>query len=266
MRSLTAIGLAAVAMLLAACGDVAATAAFSPATQSTLDRGAGGGGTKLPTCSGASDCAAGAVVCTGEDNTNTIAPTVIADNSNGLFSDHRGSYVQGTDNVSSSIVIWLAGLSLDRASRSVKNPRAFSVNLSNPVPGGGGVALGTITDGNDNHLEAQWYQVGTARQNLHDIPVGQTVTANQLNVSFHINGHFHILQMGPQAYGHCHAAPTAVFGTGTSTGTIYRASATKWVIDLPAGSIGRLFDLYNTDQYAVDKGLYYMQVHYEIGN
>jgi hypothetical protein len=40
----------------------------------------------------------------------------------------------------------------------------------------------------------------------------------------------------------------------------------KWVIDLPAGSVGRLFDLYNTTQYAVDKGLYYTQLHYEIGN
>ena len=168
--------------------------------------------------------------------------------------------------MSSSIVIWLAALSLDQASRSVKNPRTLSVNLHIPVPGGGGVALGTITDGNDNHLEAQRYQVGSARQTLRDIPVGQTVTADQINVSFHINGHFHILQMGPQPYGHCHSAPTAVFGTGTSNGTIYRVSATKWVIDLPQGSVGRLFDLYNTDQFAVDKGLYYTQAHYEIGN
>lgn len=87
-----------------------------------------------------------------------------------------------------------------------------------------------------------------------------------MNVTLHLDGRFHILQMGPQAYGHCHSAPTAVFGTGTTAGTIYRASMTKWAVDLPQGSIGRLFDLYNTDQYAVDKGLYYTQVHYEIGN
>jgi hypothetical protein len=137
--------------------------------------------------------------------------------------------------------------------------------LNDPVPGAGGVPLGTITDGSDINIETQWYRVGDTRQNLHDIPVGQTVTANQMNVTFHINGRFHILQMGPQAYGHCHSLPTAVFGTGTSSGTIYRASETKWAIDLPAGSVGRLFDLYNTDQYAVDKGLYYAQLHYEIG-
>jgi hypothetical protein len=240
--------------------------AFSGTGQAIMDRGGGAGGSKLPTCSGASDCAAGPVICTGEDNTVTIAPTVVADYANGLSSDSRGRYVQGVDGVSYSLVIWNAGLSLDKSTRSVKNPRTYSVNLNNPVPSGGGVALGTITDGNDINLETQWYRVGDARRNLHDIPVGQTVTANQMNVTFHINGRFHILQMGPQAYGHCHSAPTAVFGTGTSTGTIYRASATKWVIDLPQGSVGRLFDLYNTDQYAVDKGLYYTQLHYEIGN
>jgi hypothetical protein len=72
---------------------------------------------------------------------------------------------------------------------------------------------------------------------------------------------------GPQPNGHCHnSGTTLVNGTGTSAGTIYRASATKWAIDLPAGSVGRLFDLYNTTEYASDKGLYYTQLHYEIGN
>jgi hypothetical protein len=52
----------------------------------------------------------------------------------------------------------------------------------------------------------------------------------------------------------------------TVSAPIKRASATKWVIDLPAGSVGRLFDLYNTDQFAVDKGLYYTQLHLEMGN
>jgi hypothetical protein len=191
---------------------------------------------------------------------------VISNLSSGVSSDGRGPYVQGVDGVVWSIVVYAAGLTLDRQRGNVKNPRKYTVNLNNPVPGGGGVPMGIITDGNDIHIETQWYRVGDARQNLHDIPVGQTVTANQIDVGLHLNGRYHVLQMGPQAYGHCHATPTQVNGTGTSTGTIYRASTTKWVIDLPAGSVGRLFDLYNTTQYAVDKGLYYTQLHYEIGN
>ncbi len=224
------------------------------------------GGSRLPTCSGASDCAAGALVCTGEDNTATIGPTVITDYSTGLSSDGRGPYVQGTDNVRYSLVTVVTTLHLEKPKGSVKNPRTYRINLDNPVPGGGGIPLGTIADNNDINIETQWYTANNARQNLHNIPIGSTVTADQIDVTFHINGRFHILQMGPQAYGHCHAAPTAVVGTGTSSGTIFRASATKWVLDLPAGSIGRLFDLYNTDQYAVDKGLYYTQLHFEIGN
>jgi hypothetical protein len=149
---------------------------------------------------------------------------------------------------------------------SIKNPRRYSVNLNHPVPGEGGVPLGIVTAGSYTNIEIQWYRVGDARQNLHNIAIGQTVPAGMMAVTFHIEGRFHVLQAGPLAYGHCHAAPTRVYGTGTSSGTIYRASATRWVMDLPVGSAARLFDLYNTDQYAVDKGLYYTDLHFEIGN
>jgi hypothetical protein len=239
------------------------TAPSDPSLAHGLARGPGG---KLPTCSGVSDCVAGPVACTGEDDTASVGPTVMTDYSSGVSSDGRGPYVQGTDGVRYSVVLYVAVLHLDQQKKSVKNPRKYTVNLNSPVPGGGGVPLGIITNGNDVNIEIQWYTAGNARQNLHNIPIGQTVTAEQIDVSFHVNGRFHVLQMGPQAYGHCHATQTQVRGTGTSSGTIYRASATKWVIDLPAGSVGRLFDLYNTTQYAVDKGLYFTQLHYEIGS
>ena len=66
----------------------------------------------------------------------------------------------------------------------------------------------------------------------------------------------------------------AVTGTGTSTGTIYRASQTRWVMDLPAGSVRRLFDFngmmlrpYNKNwELVVDMGLNCVHLHYEIGH
>ena len=88
--------------------------------------------------------------------------------------------------------------------------------------------------------------------------------SDETRATIRINGRFHVLQMGP--FGNCHTDANRVNGAGTSSGDVYRAGETKWVIDLPAGSIGRLFDLYNTTQYAVDKGLYYVRLHYEIGN
>ncbi len=160
-----------------------------------------------------------------------------------------------------------ARLTLYKNKEGTKNPRQLKVNLNNPVPGGGGVPLGIITDGSSNGLHTQWHKVGNALQNLNNIRVGQTVTAAQMNVTFNINGHKHLLQMGPQANGHCHVGANLVNGTGTSSGTIYRASKTKWAIDLPAGSVGRLFNIDNNDwEHAADKGLYYVHLHYEIGN
>jgi hypothetical protein len=70
--------------------------------------------------------------------------------------------------------------------------------------------------------------------------------------------------MGPRPVGFCvERGRTLVHGTGTSSGTIYRASQTMWVTDLPAGSVGRLFDVSNTPRNAVDRGLYYIRLHYE---
>jgi hypothetical protein len=261
MRSRSILGLAVLSFVLAACGEAADSGRLIGVGPPSLASG-GSGAHKLPTCSGPSDCAPGTLVCTGEDQTATVAPITITDYSNGLSSDGRGPYVQGADGVNTTVVSAVTALGL---SKTVKN-RKYTLNLNNPVPGGGGAPLGLITDGDDVFLEMQWDMSGTARENLNNIPVGQTVVANQIDVPVHINGHYHMLQMGPQPYGHCKSVPTAVNGAGTSSGTIYRASATKWVIDLPAGSIGRLFDLYNTDQYAVDKGLYYTQLHLEIGN
>ena len=72
-------------------------------------------------------------------------------------------------------------------------------------------------------------------------------------------------QMGPLPLGNCHAEANRVHGTGTSCGTIYRAGPTRWVMDLPAGAVGRLFDLSRTTENAVDKSLYYVRLHSEIG-
>ena len=177
-------------------------------------------------------------------------------------SDGRGPYAPGTDGVLGSYIGIAAGVSL-------QSPRTLVVNLSHPVPNGGGVPLGMITVGDYRvpqwfGLHTQWRTLDNTSQNLNGIPVGQTVTAAQMNVWLFIDDKFHLLQMGPQPFGHCHAGRNLVNGAGTSSATISRESATKWVVDLPAGSVGRLFDLHNTTAHAVDRGLYYLRLHYEI--
>ncbi len=229
-----------------------------------------GRGGQLPTCSGLSHCADGSAppkaVCFHHGAAAFVGPGVISDLADGVSSDGRGPYIQGTEGVSWSIVVYEANIIIDTDNARTKKPRTLTVNLDHPVPGGGGVPLGIIADGDDNGLVTELPMVGDTVPSMLDIPVGQTRTTAQMNVGFHINGRFHILQMGPQPYGHCHDGPNLVNGTGTSSGTISRTSQTKWVMDLAAGSVGRLFDVQNTKRYAVDKGLYYVRLHYEIGN
>ena len=202
---------------------------------------------------------------------NTVGPAVVADFSDGVSSDGRGPYNKGTDGVIDSRTGREGALTIfDRADGNI---RSFSVNLNKPVPGGGGVPLGIVSSGKPSGFVTQRGMVGDAVQNFMDIPVGQTETAALMSIAFHINGRFHLLQMGPMANGHCMGVKNLVHGTGTTSGTITRVSLTKWVMDLPAGSIGRLFDIQGAKvgpgppnyEHAVDKGLYYVHLHYEIG-
>jgi hypothetical protein len=208
---------------------------------------------------------------------NTVGPTIVADFSDGVSSDGRGPYVRGQDGVIDSRAGQEGALTIFDRADSVRNIRSFSVNLNKPVPGGGGVPLGIANSGNPSGFITQRGMVGDAVQNLMDIPVGQTEKAAMMHIAFHINGRGYLLQMGPQASGHCIGGKNLVHGTGTSRGTITRVSATKWAMDLPEGSIGRLFDMQSpqrqpgerpqsNNEHAVDKGLYYVHLHYEIGN
>lgn len=220
-----------------------------------------------PACTGWSDCNRGSGGrCTFERRPPYSGPVAITDYAEGVSGDGRGVYLGGAGGVRySMVVLGNTGLVLDRRNDSVPNPRQITVNMSNPVPGGGGVPLGIITDNNDLALFTVWRDSAGFSPSLLSIPIGDSVPAAQMNVSFHIDGRFHVLQMGPLPYGKCHGT-TRVHGVGTSSATILRASATKWVVDLPAGSIGRLFDVSHTIEHAVDRGLYYVRLHFEIGN
>lgn len=212
--------------------------------QDTSGRGA-------PTCSSWGECNAGASVCTIRDETTSFWPSLaVADYPDGVSSDGQGRYLRGT----------VQGM----ASGAASTPRSFAVNLTQPVPGGGARPLGLVTDAST--LYAALDRLVDTIVNLHAIPIGGTVPAAQLNVGFHLDGRYHVLQMGPRPLGNCHVSGTLVHGRGTTTGTIYRAGPAHWVVDLPAGSIGRLFDISRTVVHAVDKGLYQTRLHYEIGD
>jgi hypothetical protein len=205
------------------------------------------------------------------------ARTILADYADGVSSDGRGPYSTGpgSHGPMPATLVSVVGFEAVMGSRV---PRSFKVNLSKPVPRGGGRPLGVVVDSGGTTPDgkptgfaifATLRVIDHVNQNFKNIPVGGSAPAAQLNVFFHINGRFHILQMGPQPWLVCHTKTPPVSGNGTTAAIIYRPDSTRWVVDLPAGSIGRLYDVSGLSRATpfgvIDRGLYYIHLHYEIG-
>ena len=143
--------------------------------------------------------------------------------------------------------------------------RGLTIDLDHPVLGDIGRPLGVHSERQFFEMEAQWMTgPDQAMRSLLDIPVGTTIAADQVEVNFMLDGAVHVLQMGPQRAGHCYSDPTVIDGAGTSRGTIRRAAENRWEVDVPAGSIARLFDRHLGDPNAVNRGLYYASLHFVV--
>ena len=115
---------------------------------------------------------ASALECVSPDERKFTAPIVISDFADGLSSDGRGPYIEGTDAVVASNASNSAMLTIYSKDR-IKNPRTYTMNVNNPVPGGGGVPLGIITDdrmGEGGGIMAQRLYGGDTAQNLQLLP------------------------------------------------------------------------------------------------
>jgi hypothetical protein len=218
-------------------------------------------------------CGSGRTLC--YDTHNPIGGpgfvATLSDLPGGVSSDGRGPYVWHQSNVLVVAASRAVVLGLSPNVRDTVPRRALIVDLRHPVPNGGGVSLGVITDSATNgpiEVAAQWYaESDRGRQRAHatvDIPIGTRVYAAQTDVSFYIDSVLYVLQMGPQPFNHCFADPPTINGRGTSRGTILRADSMKWIVDVPPGSVARLFDVSHGTSHAVDKGLYDVSMHFVI--
>ena len=217
-------------------------------------------------CTGEIDlnCASGENRCFETSRGVEGSAFILTDSGYTVTSDRRGPYMRGMSNV----IVTYAG----RAAVMVLGfpvagsaPRGIKVDLSRPIPGGGGTALGVVTDTSDLEVGAQMQMdPNFLAHSVVEIPIGGTVRAAQTDVQFHVNGVIHALQMGPQPAGHCFSDGTAVYGSGTSQATITRRDSTTWEVDLPRGSVGRLFDVHLSYPNAIDKGLYYVSLHFVV--
>ena len=230
---------------------------------------------------GLGSCEPGERVCNLPTSTTTpaqpVRSVIISDSGYSIRSDGRGAYFGDSANVTVPRIGVVAGVLLHPAARG-EAQRSFVVDLNHPVRGDIGKPLGVHRvdgsvpgrfdpSGSDfinelaAHANTDWDQ---HQQSFAETPVGGSVPLGQLGLDFYINGVLHLLQMGPQPYGHCYAAGTAVYGDGTTMGTISHPDSSTWVVDLPPGSVARLFENRHGDPSAVNRGLYYVSLHFVI--
>ena len=196
---------------------------------------------------------------------------VLSDSAYSIRSDGLGPYRGGSGNVR----LTSGGVSnaFVLAERSPGPTRSFTVDLGHPVPTDIGAPRGTTNAdamqkrpfspaGSNYSLEIGFlYRNTDTTKFTGDIPVGSTVHGSVF-MNFYLNGLLHVLYAGPTGTAElCSTYGSAVYGDGTTAPTIFRASPTSWVVDLPPGSIARLFDSHREEKNAVNRGLYYLSMH-----
>lgn len=172
--------------------------------------------------------------------------------------DLKGSYVEGRDSgnayVRAALNIYATAPSVAAAHAT----RSLKIDLSHPADSIA-ASLGIIEDHfADFHAWGSTLARGGVEPTIQYLPVGSAVKSALVHVDFTYHGRYYLLQLGPEALGEgCNQGGTALYGTGTTAATVARPRYNRYIVDAPAGSIGRLFDITNKLAGAVNKGLYY---------
>jgi len=195
----------------------------------------------------------------------------LSDSGNTITSDGQGPYRSGSANV--GVISGGPGNAFVLRETPAGPTRTFNVDLSRPIPGDVGVPLDRITvdaarrrpfvpAATSYSLEiAALYFNDDTTAFTGDIPVGTTVRGSVF-INFYVNGLLHVLSMAPPGKeGICGTfGADALHGGGTTAALISRRSATSWVVTLPPGSVGRLFDSSREEKNAANRGLYHVSM------
>jgi len=182
-----------------------------------------------------------------------------------LASDGRGAYVDGTQGSTATLrnIAYVAtndGMTVNR------NSRFLVFNFNSPVVGDPlAQALGVVQD---RHGEMNvFYKLDPAgadglrqKHGLEEVPDdGVFYTSERTDLYVEINGVRHLLMFGGNTWGinTCEPSNGAIFGApGTTYLQVARLPGSNtYLLQAPAGSLGRLFDYSNTFN-PIDKGLY----------
>ena len=185
-----------------------------------------------------------------------------------LRSDGRGAYTSGIDGVLAHVVplmeLYAGGHPLRRPPPTPN--RTVTYNLSRPVVGSGSQSLGVVPDA--RAAIAVFYRKDPGTDVIlspKEMAVGEEVRAARLELGVHLggegNGNLSTLSFGPFPRGYCEEALIVQTNAGTTQPMLKRTSSTTWLVDIPPGSIGRLwYDISgeaSADGKTQDRGLFY---------
>lgn len=194
--------------------------------------------------------------CTWEKSAEIAAITSVAP-SLSLTDDGKGTYSDAVDHVDTFIKHRLMLRMSDQLWSPKTTARSLVVDLSHPVPGSGSASLGVLPTG--TLFGSYWYQDANGMvRTVHAIPRDTTVLSDRTDVMLTVQGKNHQLTMGRWSGPYCDAEP-GVGGAGTSQARITRSGQEDYTVEVPGGSIARLWDI--SGRKPVDKGLYYFGLH-----
>lgn len=190
--------------------------------------------------------------CTWEYS-DEIAATTTLDPGGLMQQDSTAPYADAVDNVDTFIKHSLVLRMAEPSFWSETAPtRQIAIDLSQPVPGSGAVSHAAPAAGRE--FKSFWYRDDNRMiRTVHAIPLGTTVPSPRTEVLLTLDGRKHYLTMGEWARGYCEGT-SPIHGEGTSQAMISRAGQEDFRVDLPLGSVARLWDI--SSDPPQDKGLY----------
>ena len=168
-----------------------------------------------------------------------------------LRDDGKGAYARGVDYVDSFFqghgqYKWVLRPTQEVGGKEV---RSFYANMNDPVAGSGAVALGDVRDYRSQVIVF-------ASRPLDRLAIGVPERGDKVTVHFHSRGKYYGMVFEPRPTG---TGNTLLTGAGTTASILTRTGDSTWTLELPPGSVGRLWEDPGHDQ-RVDRGLYHFDL------
>jgi hypothetical protein len=199
--------------------------------------------------------------CTTSNPPTVALRATIVNAGNSVQDDGLGDYI---DNVSNANVETISAFALRtfRQYRPNSKPiRGFSVDLNNPVPGGGGVPRGIFFD-EKAVFGSYWYVDSNSHvYGIQEIPIGITVESDrtQIWITNPGDGRRHVLHFGPWS-NECEPFGPIVT-IGSTKVQITRTGMNSYSFYAPPGSVATLSDINdNNQQTPIYQGLFYVNL------